>query len=91
MTWGVVTMKHSFVCNIWSHANDPFSEPVSIEGLPEGSSMPFKNIYLTVMLKIIPVEEEEEAAKIRNSKKLEVMSHVRTNDDKEKQKEEKQK
>ena len=26
MTWGVVMIEHPFVCNIWSHANDRFSE-----------------------------------------------------------------
>ena len=27
MTWGVVMMEHPFVCNVWSQANYPFSEP----------------------------------------------------------------
>ena len=26
MTWDVVMMEHPFFCNVWSHANDPFSE-----------------------------------------------------------------
>ena len=30
MTWDVVMMKHPFVCNVWSHTNDPFSEPVIV-------------------------------------------------------------
>ena len=43
MTWGVVMKESSIFCNIWPHANDPFSEPASIEGLPERCSLPFKN------------------------------------------------
>ena len=27
VTRSVVMMEHPFVCNVWSHANDPFSEP----------------------------------------------------------------
>ena len=23
-------MEHPFVCNVWSHANDPFSEPFKV-------------------------------------------------------------
>ena len=24
----VVMMEHPFLCNVWSHVNDPFSEPL---------------------------------------------------------------
>ena len=27
VTWGVIMMEYPFVCNLWSHANKPFSEP----------------------------------------------------------------
>ena len=43
MTWGVVVMEQPFVWNVWSHVNDPFAEPVSVEGLLERHSLPFKN------------------------------------------------
>ena len=45
MTWDVVMMQHPFVCNVWSHANDRFSEPASIEGFPVRFSLPFKNDF----------------------------------------------
>ena len=28
VTWGIVMMEHPFVYNVWSHANDTFSEPI---------------------------------------------------------------
>ena len=51
MTWGVVLMEHKSVCNVRSHANDPFSEP-------------FKDVFIkenikksvTDMLRTIQVE-----------------------------------
>ena len=52
MTWGVVMMEHPFACNVWSHANDPFSEPF------EDVFMKKKLIdSITDMLKTIPVQD----------------------------------
>ena len=52
VTWGVVMMEHPFFCNVWCHANDPFSES-------------FKDVFikkdlvtsLTDMLKTITVKD----------------------------------
>ena len=50
MTWGVVMMEHSFVCNVCSYANGPFSEPCK--------EVFIKHIQKSVMdmLKTIPLE-----------------------------------
>ena len=51
VTKGVVMMNHPFVCNVWSHANDPFSVPfkdvfmkkhpkeTSLKGTEKGTSL----------------------------------------------------
>ena len=41
VTWGIVMMEHPFVCNVWSHANDPFSEP-------------FKDVFIKTLLTVWP-------------------------------------
>ena len=50
MTLGVVMMEHPFVCNVWFHANDLFSEPFK--------DVFMKNIQKSVtdILKAIPFE-----------------------------------
>ena len=52
VAWGLVMMEHPFVCNVWSHGNDPFSGPFEDVFIK-------KNLVdsLTDMLKTIPVED----------------------------------
>ena len=52
VTWGDVMMDHPFFCNVWSHPDEPFSDPfkdVSIK----------KNLVdsVTGILKTIPFED----------------------------------
>ena len=49
MTWGIVMMEHPFVCNVWSHVNNSFSEPFK--------DFFIKNQSITDMLKTILVKE----------------------------------
>ena len=51
MTWGVVMMEHPLVCNVWYHANHPFSEPFKCVFIKN-----FKK-SITDMLKTIAVED----------------------------------
>ena len=41
VTRGVVMMEHPFVCNVWSHASDLFSEPI-------------KDVFINTWLTICP-------------------------------------
>ena len=45
MTWGVVMMEHLFVCNVCSHANDPFSETFKDVFIKKHSKERFIEVY----------------------------------------------
>ena len=61
MTWGVVMMEHPFVCNVWSHANEPFSEPFKdvfikktwLTVCPGGTNSEWKIPFLSKKISIV--------------------------------------
>ena len=49
-------MEHPFVCNVWSHTNDPFSEPFK-EIFIKKNLVDSLSWSVTDILKAIPVED----------------------------------